>query len=120
MLTPLGKALRKLRIDRDQRLFDMAEKVGVTTAFLSAVETGKKSAPADLPTKIADAYGLDAEIRAELEAAGDATRTAAKLNLEGRDERTRQMAAEFARTFNNTPSDEEAQQMLKRLLGDMK
>ena len=38
MLTSLGKFLRKLRIDRGEILKDMADKLGVTVSFLSAVE----------------------------------------------------------------------------------
>ena len=42
MLTSLGKFLRKIRIDNDEYLKDMADKLGVTVSFLSAVENGKK------------------------------------------------------------------------------
>lgn len=42
MLTPLGRAARKWRIDRDMRLCDMAGDLGVSVAYLSAVETGRK------------------------------------------------------------------------------
>ena len=42
MLTALGKFLRKLRIDNGEILKDMADKLGVTASFLSAVENGKK------------------------------------------------------------------------------
>jgi HTH-type transcriptional regulator, competence development regulator len=53
MLNPFGKALRKLRIDRGWLLKDMAQGIGVATSFLSGVETGRKSIPADLVGKIA-------------------------------------------------------------------
>ena len=42
MLTSLGRFLRKLRIDRGEILKNMAEKLEVTSSFLSAVENGKK------------------------------------------------------------------------------
>ena len=38
MLTSFGKTLRKLRIDNEELLKDMALKLGVTLAYLSAVE----------------------------------------------------------------------------------
>ncbi len=41
MLTPFGKTLCKIRIDRIERLLDMAEKLGVSIAFLSSVKIGK-------------------------------------------------------------------------------
>jgi transcriptional regulator with XRE-family HTH domain len=53
MLNPLGKALRKLRIDRGWLLKDMAQGIGVATSFLSGIETGRKAVPAGLVEKIA-------------------------------------------------------------------
>ena len=45
MITELGKELRKIRIDQDERLLDMAERLEKSAAFVSAVEVGKKSPP---------------------------------------------------------------------------
>ena len=42
MITSLGRFLRKLRIDQGEILKDMADKLGVSVSFLSAVENGKK------------------------------------------------------------------------------
>ena len=42
MITSVGRFLRKLRIDRGKILKTMAETLGVSSAFLSAVENGKK------------------------------------------------------------------------------
>jgi transcriptional regulator with XRE-family HTH domain len=53
MLSPLGKALRKLRIDRGWLLKDMARGIGVATSFLSGVETGRKAVPPGFVEKIA-------------------------------------------------------------------
>ena len=41
MINDLGKMLRKIRIEEDERLLDMAENIGVSVAFLSAIETGR-------------------------------------------------------------------------------
>ena len=45
MTTKIGDFLRKLRLDKQQILKDMAEILNVSSAFLSAVENGKKSMP---------------------------------------------------------------------------
>ena len=45
MLPSIGRFLRKLRIDNGEILKDMAEALGVSSAFLSAVENGKKKMP---------------------------------------------------------------------------
>lgn len=60
-LTPFGKALRKLRIDGDKLLKDMADGVNVTPAFLSAIEAGRKPIPHYLIGRIADWMKLSRE-----------------------------------------------------------
>ncbi len=58
MLTPFGRFLRKLRIDQGELMKDMADRLGVTASYLSAVEMGKKAVPdAWLPQLLAK-YGL--------------------------------------------------------------
>lgn len=47
-LTPFGKHIRKLRVDHDQTMSDMAEKIGLSSEYLSAVERGKKRITANL------------------------------------------------------------------------
>lgn len=58
MLSPIGKALRHLRLETDERLMDMAERLGVTSSFLSAVEMGRKVPPRDLADKVVSIYQL--------------------------------------------------------------
>ena len=45
MITNFGKFLRKLRIDNNEFLKDMAARLGVTVAYLSAIEHGKRDVP---------------------------------------------------------------------------
>ena len=71
MLTEFGKALRKIRIDRQQLLKDMANKLGVSSAYLSAVENGKRRMPQDWVSKIASIYSLDSDAQADLQNAAD-------------------------------------------------
>lgn len=44
-MTPLGAKLRKLRQERGIALKDMAKAVGVSSAYLSALEHGKRGKP---------------------------------------------------------------------------
>lgn len=69
MLTPFGKELRKLRIENDWKLKDMAAGIGVSPSFLSAVETGDKPIPADLPARIASWARLSKESTENLQQA---------------------------------------------------
>lgn len=59
MVTSLGKFLRKLRLDNDELLINMAEKIGMPTSTLSAIETGRRRPPRGLAGRIKDAYDLD-------------------------------------------------------------
>ena len=65
-MTPFGKICRKIRIDKGELLRDMANKLGVTPAYLSAVELSKRKVPKDWPQKISVAYYLKTEAAKEL------------------------------------------------------
>lgn len=61
-MTPFGKALRKLRIDRELLLGDMAERLGISPSYLSQIETGKKPIPNGFVEKWRSVFALaDAE-----------------------------------------------------------
>jgi len=44
-MTPFGERMRKLRAERGVTLKEMAEAVGVSSAYLSALEHGKRGRP---------------------------------------------------------------------------
>lgn len=44
-MTPFGERMRKLRAERKVTLKDMAEAIGVSSAYLSALEHGKRGRP---------------------------------------------------------------------------
>lgn len=58
-ITEFGKFSRKLRIEHDELLKDMADKLGVTASYLSAVEIGKRNIPKKWEEVIVKAYHLD-------------------------------------------------------------
>lgn len=74
--TALGKSLRKLRVDHDERMGDMAGKLGVSASYLSAVEHGRKNPPLGLADDVVDLYGLGAEKAQEITAAAADSRCA--------------------------------------------
>lgn len=69
MLTEFGKYLRRIRIDENQLLKDMAFILRVTSAYLSAVENGKRKPTKELIGKINNKYQLSTEQQKELEEA---------------------------------------------------
>ncbi|MDI9460848.1 MAG: XRE family transcriptional regulator [Saccharofermentanales bacterium] len=66
MATQYGKILRKIRIDQDELLKDMANKLEVSSAFLSSIENGRKAPPANFTARIKELYSLTSEIYYDL------------------------------------------------------
>jgi len=58
MLTAYGKCLKKFRIDHNEKLADMAAKLEISPAYLSAIENGTREIPAKMSFGIRMAYGL--------------------------------------------------------------
>jgi len=54
----VGRELRTERLDRGERLADVAERAGVSTQYLSEVERGLKDPSSELLAAIAGALGL--------------------------------------------------------------
>lgn len=99
MLTPFGREVRKLRIERGHLLKDMADGLGVSSAWLSAVETGRKSIPADLPGQIATYYGLNERDREHLEEVAALSRKEFTVVPRQGDDLSQSVAARLARSF---------------------
>lgn len=59
MLTEFGKITRKIRIDNDVLLKDMADALNISAAFLSKLETGKSKPNLKLANKIKAIYNLN-------------------------------------------------------------
>ena len=94
-LTEFGKAVRKLRIDYDINLSELATSIGVSSAFLSAVETGKKPISAELITKITNALGLTKDEEKLLTHA--ASQSVENVTIKTHDAEEAELALMFAR-----------------------
>lgn len=96
-LTELGKELRKIRIGRDEVLFDMAKKLQISSAMLSAIETGSKAAPESLIERLANHYNEVSDERQKFEHLAELTKKQIKLPLEDVSTETKDAACAFAR-----------------------
>jgi len=65
-VTPLGKRLQWLRMNHGEKLYDMAKKLGIGSAELSAYEFGKKRMDGELLGKIISVYELDNTLSRQL------------------------------------------------------
>jgi len=114
MLTSIGKFLRRLRLGKGEILKDMAEALGVSSAFLSAVENGKKKMPDSWLQKLATVYELSTEQVKELRTAIIDTNDAVELNLQNVTPGNRALAISFAREFDSL--DEETSRKIFEIL----
>lgn len=79
MLTEFGKAIRKIRLDKGEILKDMAKRLGISSAFLSAVENGRKNVPEKWIDQIIEFYQLDEEGQKKLKQAYFETKDSAAI-----------------------------------------
>ena len=119
MLTELGRFLRKIRIDEGEILWDMANKLGVTASFLSAVENGKKRMPSAWNNKICVLYNLSDEQKDELTVAIAESEKAIEVDFSNIALKNRELAVSFARKFPNM-NDHEIEEIRKILMGGKK
>lgn len=118
MTTKIGDFLRKLRLDHQQILKDMAEILDVSSAFLSAVENGKKSMPDAWYPIFKENYNLSDEAMDDLRQAAMESQKAISLNLKNASSVNRQLAVSFARQFDGI--DDATSQKLLSILKDRK
>ena len=104
MLTKFGKQLRKIRIENDHKLKDMADKLNVTVAYLSAVENGNRKVPDEWVHTIADEYHLNEQERVELQHAAYEDKKEIRISLE--EAGKAELALSFARKFKTLTNDE--------------
>lgn len=110
MITRFGKEVRKLRIEKGVTLKQMATALGKTSAYLSAVETGRKNLPDSLVDEAIDYFALEGEGVQQLKQAAELSRDEVSIPLTGVSEPKREVATAFARQFP-TLSDEALNQI---------
>ncbi|PHP26831.1 transcriptional regulator [Limimaricola cinnabarinus] len=104
MTTEIGKELRKLRIDEDERLLDMSQRLERSSAFISAVERGTKSPPSGFEEIVIKAYRLAGEAADVMRRAADRSRKA--FTIEADSPLARDTAGLMARRMDSLSDDE--------------
>ena len=102
-LSEFGKTLRKLRIDHEIMLKTMADAIGVTSAYLSAVETGKKPTNPSMINKITDYLKLDDDKSWELTEA--ASKSKSDITVKPTSDYEAELALMFARKMESNSID---------------
>ena len=100
MATKLGIFCRKLRIEEGELLYDMAQKLGVSSAFLSKVENGKKKPPVQWKQRIINEYKLSGGKLNEFEESFFEAVNADSIDISMYEESDKELMLSFARKFD--------------------
>lgn len=114
MTTEFGKMLRKLRIDCDENIRDMAFNLDITASYLSAIECGKRNIPENLIEKINDVYHLSDDKLNELYQAKDNSIKTISINVDGLNQYNRSIALQLSKCIDTI--DIETSKMILNLL----
>ena len=103
MITAFGKYLRELRSDSGEYLMDMANRLGVSTALLYNIESGKRSIQDDFLDKLCQEYSLTDEQQELLALSVARTNKAAVIPLDGLNQSDELLAFALAQNFSHLP-----------------
>ncbi len=114
MLTDLGKELRKIRISNDEYLKDMASKLGITSAYLSAIENGKREPTKRFIDTLFSVYNISLNEQKDLIQAFHSTIDNISINLSNQSQEHKDLGLVFARKFDGL-SDDQVKMLIKIL-----
>lgn len=106
MATQFGKLVRKLRIDKGVVLGEMAGAIGVSSAYLSAVENGKKNINEQLIKSVISYFSLDDSLEQELRNAAENSAASFKFDLRQFQDDERTLVSAFARQVADLSADQ--------------
>lgn len=106
MTTTFGKFLRILRIKNAEILKDMSAKLGLSIAYLSSIENGKREIPSDLYDKICSNYIIDIEEQYKLREAIDFSRNETIINLKNLTKEKKELSLLYARKIESLSEEE--------------
>lgn len=110
MISKFSICLREIREKENESLRKMAARLGITPAFLSAMEVGRKTIPFEYLEKIKSIYNLSEEQSIKLENSIYETNNRVNLELDIMNDAQKNISIMFARKIKNADED-----LLKRL-----
>ncbi len=113
--TKFGEFIRGYRRTNKILLKEMAEALGVSSAFLSAVENGNKPIPQGIEQKLVSIFSFSDEDKNGLFQSVDATRTQSTINVPN-NPLDQMLVGAFCRNFNEL-DDIKKEELLNLLKG---
>lgn len=114
MITKFGLFVRQLRLLRNEVLKDMADKLEISSSYLSSVENGKRKIPLEWADKIKNIYNLENNEYLSLLNAIDLTNNEVTISLNSRSHEKKDAILSFARKIDDM--DDEDFNNIKKLL----
>lgn len=115
-MTPFGEKLRTLRAEREIQLKDMAASLGVSAAYLSALEHGHRGKPnRRFVHQVCQYFGIIWDEAEALQALADRSHPRVVVDTAGLPARATELANLLAEKIRNIPIDD-----VERLLTDLK
>ena len=116
MISKFGLCIRKFRLTIGESMRTMADKLGISATFLSAMEVGRKVVPIEYAKRIKELYDLDEEQYTELYEAIIETNQHVDIELAKMNEAQKEVSMVFARKIEN--ADPELIEKLRKALLD--
>jgi transcriptional regulator with XRE-family HTH domain len=104
VLTAFGIELRKLRVEKNKRIFDLAHKLEVSSSSVSAWETGRRDVPPEEVERIGQVLELTKSELDKLKMSAEISRR--RVVIEANSPDARQLANAVKRRINSLSSDE--------------
>ncbi|MED9928650.1 MAG: helix-turn-helix transcriptional regulator [Slackia isoflavoniconvertens] len=116
MATELGRFLRKLRIDKDELMKDMADRMKIASSTLSSIEMGRRNPPKGFVEKLASEYGIEGAQLDELKTAALQSMNEISMRISDMTDGDQRLAVSFARKFENL--SQEDKDRIQRILNE--
>lgn len=108
--TPFAKNVRKMMIDADENLLDLANQLDCSVSFVSLVFTGKKAVPESWIEIISNHYNLNDKQREKLFEAYCESKKNVQIDLSNSNNMQKRLALQFQRNLNGL-TDEEVERL---------
>jgi transcriptional regulator with XRE-family HTH domain len=118
MITKFGKQLRKLRIDKTITLGSMADAIGISSSYLSSIETGKRNISDSFFNSVVSYFDLQGDDVVMLKKMADLSQKEITLSLQDANDQQKNSAVFFARRLNEL-SDEDLENINSILNGEL-
>lgn len=116
-LTPFGVEVRKRRVERGETQSDVARALGVSVAYWSSIETGKKNISGDLLVVLGRHFALTVEEIKRFGTLVDMSREEVNINIQRLSDPSRELVVGFARKFEENGLSELQLAKLREILG---